>query len=277
MSNPQFNLICHGMMLFQEQAAGFLILIPEIKEHSYMFGTPKPVNATNVTKGCSPISVLTELEISSTFPPPAIDYQLVGPTGQVVTNMLPGAVDPQACLMIDGSQVEVVAALKRIAISVPKPDLITQFRPLIPQPGMPSDPLNGMSPSLLIGGNAPASISDVIAFSYMTVLSGSVTFAGQTYAAPAGQTTNLCVYSQVILGDGEAMGPHRTGTNDLIHYNTHAHPTFDLSMIGNADTAPASPGLGIGICQLLSLTELNAVDNIEGGCAPTFVTQFPLT
>src|SRR6266481_3801234 len=109
----EFNLICHGMMLFQERASDFLILMPEIKEHSFKYGTPLPVNPTDPSKGCQapaggkPVDILANFEI--TFPPVPVDYTLtltdIPPqTGNVLRN--PAIVSPANLLMIDGSKVE---------------------------------------------------------------------------------------------------------------------------------------------------------------------------
>jgi hypothetical protein len=72
------------------------------------------------------------------------------------------------------------------------------------------------------------------------------------------------------------MLPHRTGVNDLLHYHYNgvsAHPTFELSLVGVAASAAASPGYGLVTRHLLNLQELKAGLTNGSGCVGCAVVK----
>jgi hypothetical protein len=258
----EFNIVFHGMILFVERGGECLLLIPEIKEHDYRFGDPTVTNKPpNLWPG---------------------DYQVFGIAPRPKHDRFKQHKDKY--LVLKKSAASPIQQLERISISLPLPDAIIPFRRVKPDKNRfgrngPVDIFNGTPKKIAVG--PPKNVHDVIVFNYRNVNASDVSLRASDGTVVANGLATLCVYAQTgfddaVLdiaaindGDPPPSGPHRTGINDLLHYASGsqiAHPTFELSRIGTAQSAPQKPGHGLSNKHLLNLRELGGPLTDESGC-----------
>jgi hypothetical protein len=259
----QFNIVFHGMMVFVEQGSQCLILIPEIKDHDYRFGDPTAA-----------------LQMKNLWPD---DYTVTGiPARSAPDSFANHAYD---YLVLKSSSTALMQQLKRGSIRLPMPDAIVPLRPITPNAtrfslAAGNDIFNGTPQGIAVA--VPGILNDVIVFHYSNVDPSMVTVQRGDGSPLCQGLATLCLYAQT--GDDDAalqaiatnqgdpppsLGPHRTGVNDIVHYHYNgvsAHTSFELSRIGNAASAPASPGYGLVTRHLLNLQELKAGLTNGSGC-----------
>ncbi|MBK7931763.1 MAG: hypothetical protein IPJ98_31065 [Bryobacterales bacterium] len=282
----RFNLIFHGMMLFEERKAtnDFRVIIPHIgtgatSEHMMLYGNPAAVQG-NPVAGLSPLT-------------PGQEYKVIGPKSG--SRKLLELLSPYQNLILDGSKVKVGAIddAKDVVITVPKPTAIRRFRCL---EVFDQNILGQTPPALIRGGAKPAELLDAYCFVYQEFesISPLVKFGDDSEVVlMRNMPFNLCVYAQRACdkveepnhAEGEkayhrhyqSTTPHETAINRLLTVKSGS-ATFDLqlSMLGKAEPAYNPGGTsGIAKIHLMNLPELLDCPNVTDptGCSGAMLDE----
>ncbi len=229
-----FNLVCHGMILFQELKNHCQILIPDSPPHRNMQGSPQP------GIGCDPSPLQPLLEA---------DFVLDGIPDRPRPATFARFKDNY--LLLSAAQLEVVPLHALISMTIPRPDVLTLSRTV---PLAKPRAIFGSTPST-VAVAIPSQLHDVVIFSYNDLVPGTTIRIGQWFSATMRQTTQtLCLYSQEV--DPVTAGSDFTAINSLLRLSDGSAPNLQLAHTGRADDAQGIPGLGLDVCKLKNLFEL---------------------
>lgn len=273
----RLNLICNGMMLFNEVRDYLQIVIPDIPGHVRKFcANPLPAQ-----------DVLVDVPVG--------DYNLSLPG--VNKARLADLLDSTGYITLDGNKVAFQEAEARkisAVITVPKPNIIRLFRASEPLPGF--DMLGNCKQSVT---RVPTVAHDIVVLSYKEILDGTaigieprVGAALATAKLTPFSTVNWMLYSNEInafplkldfanVSDADfedALAPlrHPTPLNTFLQVKVAmgmgtAPTTLSLSGIGKKD-APADSAIGMTARQQFLFHELPAT---SGGPIVTIVSGEP--
>jgi hypothetical protein len=251
----RFNLICHGMMLFVEEDTHIQILIPRIDEHQVRYGVPVRV-VDPVTQKAS-----CQDGTAATIPIPEGSWELASTGIQPGTAALSELMSPIHHVCIKSSAVTVQAGAEMVALRVPKPHDVFEYRAV----DVTGRNILGTVPESAVV-KKPRRVHDVVCLSYVNLADDTVINVGNWFSAKVGfagmawqgkffpDVMSLCIWSQSAK---PMANSHRTGLNDFLSING-APTDLELSRIGQADDTPpaVSPHLKIDGCQLRNLAEL---------------------
>jgi hypothetical protein len=254
----QFNLICHGMMLFVENERDVDILMPQIDEHDYRIGSPGGLE-------CGPFPV--EL--------PRGHHDVTGIAVDERRGL--GALHPDQHLLLHRDKFNIVRA-ERVSVTIPKPSRVRLFRPLAPKDKPVSEVIFGHVDRATALG-APSHLHDVVVLIYDDLEAGSTVRIGglRSETLGDGKVTNVCIYSQVgptsMPVDSGTRARHATGLNDLLELHDGRHPDFMLSAVSESAKPKGMPGDGIERCHLANLFDLAHFTTDGTGCSSAFVLR----
>jgi hypothetical protein len=267
----RLNLVCNGMMLFNEAGAYIQIVIPTIEGHVRKFCVdPKPAkdNLVDLPAGCY------QLNVPSTSTAPLRDL-----------------LDGSEYVVLDGNKVafsEDIARPTSAIVTVPKPDVVRLYRASEPT-SVPA--MLGNCSNVVV--RTPSVANDIVVLSYTRIPPAtkvSLTAIGKesqslasatTTSGPIPVTITWVLYSNektpfsflrepVELSGAEfaeAVAPqkHPTRLNDFLTLTGRGasqrtsgpmNTTLDLSGIGKMDGPPTNTPIGLTSRQLLLFHEL---------------------
>jgi len=257
----RLNLICNGMMFFNEVGNQLEIVIPDIQGHVRKFcADPQPAKDR-----------LVDVSVG--------EYQLNVPGGN--TARLADLLDSSGYVTLDGNKVTFkrdVAKNISAIFTVPKPSVIRLFRASEPLAGF--DMLGNCKSTVV---HTPTVAHDIVVLSYKDIPEGTAVSIGPSRRTPLATATllpfsfvNWILYSNEIspfalpmelspaLDEAlnKALAPmrHATPLNTFLEVKavsgmTPSATTLTLSGIGKKD-APASTAIGISALQQFLFHEL---------------------
>lgn len=216
----RLNLICNGMMLFNEVDADHVdIYIPTLD-------TPPHKRAYCLDPSPAKSNVVT-LKVGA--------YELTGPksSGRALADLF----DADGCIVLSNNVVDfddTTAAASSAVITVPKPDLIRLFRAC-----EPNTSVLGSSPS---GAQEPTLMHDIAVLSYRNIPQDAILKLFSEVAASSASVFNWILYSN------EVNGPSRVSHSGLNDFLTIAgkNTDFVLSNFGDQD-ASFQTAMGVGM------------------------------
>jgi len=241
---PSLNVICHGMMLFVERPFHIDILMPEVKEHEYMWGTVE-ANSDTCTQHLEDIC-------------PGV-YALRG-AGPAANPEKFSSSNCKQAFVLKGQKIDTIPELARVWLQIPRPNHIRTFNPF----SVGSEVFGSVDQSVAL--NPVASVCDIVVFRYTDLRrdfhlravteGGCVAKAFSEGCLVAEDCVfNLCLYAE----EGSPTKIHNptAGNNSLMHLaGTSKHPDFNLL---NIDPDPPVCGFspwGIDVCQFKRLDEI---------------------
>ena len=249
----RLNLICNGMMLFNEQEDGTVqIIVPDICGHLRKFcGVPNPTQST-----------MMDL--------PTAAYDLIVPVKHKVS--LRSMLSPEHYLFLDNSVVsldQAAAAKVSAIVTVPMPSLVRLFRASEPSGSV----FGGTIPKAAFA--RPGVHHDIVVFSYCDLSAGTKVAMGVNGNPPLAVATlsdtdilNWIVYSTEEYALAIGAPPHSTDAlNNLLTFDGQK-TDFSLSGIGKKDGAHST---GIGIMEV-HMSAIHELPKLMGGPTSLFVS-----
>jgi hypothetical protein len=258
---PTVNVICHGMMLFVEQPFHIDILMPEVKEHEYKWGTVDPAKPGRDKLDVVKPGVYALRGVPPVDKPEKFNCQ-----------------DCKKALVLKGQRFGPVPEQARIWLQIPRSKGIKVFNSTRVNA---ADILGSVDPNCAL--NPVNSVSEVVVFHYENVPDTTVlmvTEVGkQEYSGPVLKGNivfNFCLYAQEY--EAKVMN-HTAGTNSVMQLaGTAKHPDFKVTNISSPNVPNGYRPWGIYKRQFLSLEDLDGKNSLyleadRTGCSSSLLAR----